>query len=306
MKEPPSAEVIEEAAIELAVHPAFVEKDWYAVQVLKAVVGHGGKNEPAIFSGGTSLSKGHALIQRFSEDLDFIVDSTNIRNRADRREFRQSIIGEIDAIEGFSVVGDSIEVRDNSKFFSFRISYPQHHAGHQSLRPYLKLELSFRGLSLAATERPIRSFIAELKKNEADTSIRCVKPVETAADKFNALVWRIKIKDREREEGSKWNEPQIMRHLHDLCALEQKVLASVEFADLVRQKFPADAKRGGLDEHCTLQKAAAEMIEKLETESLYREEYSKFVDAMSYAVESEKIDFDTALHSLKRIGGVLE
>jgi predicted nucleotidyltransferase component of viral defense system len=64
-------DVIEEIAAELGIEAAFVEKDWYSVQVLKKIAEHSCDNITTIFSGGTSLSMGHGLIQRFSEDLDF-------------------------------------------------------------------------------------------------------------------------------------------------------------------------------------------------------------------------------------------
>lgn len=50
----------------------------------------------AIFSGGTSLSKGHGLLQRFSEDLDFRArynfEEADRRNKPTRRAFRNNVI----------------------------------------------------------------------------------------------------------------------------------------------------------------------------------------------------------------------
>ena len=65
------AKIVDEIAAELGIDPAFVEKDWYSVQVLKTVAEHQSKTVETLFAGGTCLSKGHGLIQRFSEDLDF-------------------------------------------------------------------------------------------------------------------------------------------------------------------------------------------------------------------------------------------
>jgi len=50
----------------------FVEKDYYVTEVLRIVADAYG--EQVIFKGGTSLSKGWALIDRFSEDVDLFVD----------------------------------------------------------------------------------------------------------------------------------------------------------------------------------------------------------------------------------------
>ena len=52
--------------------PAIIEKDYYVTEVLRAIAGAVG--DRVIFKGGTSLSKGWNLIQRFSEDIDLFLD----------------------------------------------------------------------------------------------------------------------------------------------------------------------------------------------------------------------------------------
>lgn len=51
------------------IDPESVEKDWWVTMVLKAVFGMS-IAKYAFFKGGTSLSKGWNLINRFSEDID--------------------------------------------------------------------------------------------------------------------------------------------------------------------------------------------------------------------------------------------
>ena len=47
--------------------PAIIEKDYYVTMILKALA----KRVPnLLFKGGTSLSKCHKIINRFSEDFD--------------------------------------------------------------------------------------------------------------------------------------------------------------------------------------------------------------------------------------------
>jgi len=52
--------------------PAIIEKDYYVTEVLRIVALTAG--DTVIFKGGTSLSKGWNLIQRFSEDIDIFLD----------------------------------------------------------------------------------------------------------------------------------------------------------------------------------------------------------------------------------------
>ncbi len=59
-----------------------VEKDWWVTVVLKALSNTSWGNGTLLFKGGTSLSKGWNLIERFSEDIDLIVDR-NFFNKPD-------------------------------------------------------------------------------------------------------------------------------------------------------------------------------------------------------------------------------
>ncbi len=52
--------------------PAIIEKDYYVTESLRIVAEIAG--DKVIFKGGTSLSKGWNLIQRFSEDIDIFLD----------------------------------------------------------------------------------------------------------------------------------------------------------------------------------------------------------------------------------------
>ena len=65
--------LVEQIAEELLTEPGLIEKYWYLVRAIGAMaeMDHGGA-APA-FSGGTALSKGWGLIERFSEDIDFKV-----------------------------------------------------------------------------------------------------------------------------------------------------------------------------------------------------------------------------------------
>jgi hypothetical protein len=71
----------EQAIIRAAAHfrtrglrEAIIEKDYYVTEALRIIEAVAGAN--VIFKGGTSLSKGWNLIQRFSEDIDIFLDPT--------------------------------------------------------------------------------------------------------------------------------------------------------------------------------------------------------------------------------------
>src|SRR5271168_3400451 len=53
---------------------AIIEKDYFVSETLRIIASEAGSK--VIFKGGTSLSKGWNLIQRFSEDVDIFLDPT--------------------------------------------------------------------------------------------------------------------------------------------------------------------------------------------------------------------------------------
>jgi predicted nucleotidyltransferase component of viral defense system len=53
---------------------ALIEKDYHLTEALR-LIAQGGEDK-VIFKGGTSLSKGWNLIERFSEDVDIFLDPT--------------------------------------------------------------------------------------------------------------------------------------------------------------------------------------------------------------------------------------
>jgi hypothetical protein len=57
---------------ERGLRPALIEKDYYVTEALRIIARTVG--DKVIFKGGTSLSKGWNLIQRFSEDVDIFLD----------------------------------------------------------------------------------------------------------------------------------------------------------------------------------------------------------------------------------------
>jgi hypothetical protein len=58
----------------MQVHEAIIEKDFWVCWVLDYLFGESEWNKVLAFKGGTSLSKAYAAIQRFSEDIDLILD----------------------------------------------------------------------------------------------------------------------------------------------------------------------------------------------------------------------------------------
>jgi Nucleotidyl transferase AbiEii toxin, Type IV TA system len=73
----PAAErnaLFSESAARMGTTPAVIEKDFWVTWVLARLFGQPELARLLMFKGGTSLSKAYGLIERFSEDIDLILD----------------------------------------------------------------------------------------------------------------------------------------------------------------------------------------------------------------------------------------
>ena len=66
--------IFELTAQKMALAPAVIEKDFWVCYALDHIFHKSGFAESMVFKGGTSLSKVFGLIERFSEDIDLILD----------------------------------------------------------------------------------------------------------------------------------------------------------------------------------------------------------------------------------------
>jgi predicted nucleotidyltransferase component of viral defense system len=67
-------DIFSEVAAKLGIRPTIIEKDFWVCLVLKLLFEKSPFQESLVFKGGTSLSKVHGLIERFSEDIDLVLD----------------------------------------------------------------------------------------------------------------------------------------------------------------------------------------------------------------------------------------
>lgn len=291
--------LVEDVAGRLRSDVSLVEKDWHitrAIGVL-AACDHGGA-VPA-FGGGTSLSKGWGLIKRFSEDIDFKVamPAPASRNQAKkaRSAYRERIVAAL-AAAGFTPAGEPMK-RDESRFFSVNLLYPSMFDAGRGLRPHLRVEMALEAPTLAPTARPIGSLIATAQGKPPEIeAFFCVDPTETAADKLSALAWRVQARRR----GEDNDDPTIVRHVHDLAALKSHVIASGEFAGLVRKAMSDDLGRGGVaitsSDPAVLFEA---MLDRLTNDPLWATEYQDYVQQVSFAAPDELPSFEQALAAVR-------
>jgi predicted nucleotidyltransferase component of viral defense system len=293
-----NSQLVEEVAAELGTAPGLIEKEWHVVRAIAVVSALDQGEARPVFSGGTSLSVGWGLIQRFSEDADFKVVMPAAANpsqgRARRREFRERVLAALTAAD-FRLIGP---VRKASRFFSANLAYPNGFNLAVGFRPYLQIEMTFEAPTLPTIDRPIHSLIARAQDRDPEIpAFPCVDPVETAADKLSALAWRVCA----RERGSPKDDPTIVRHLHDLAALESRVATAPAFTTLLLVAAAADSGRGGGRVPIDASDRFSMMLDRLGTDPVWADEYDRFVQNVSFAASDEIVRFDKALEAAKRL-----
>ncbi len=286
---------------ELDITAPLIEKDWHVTQVLAFLSRLNYPGFEIVFSGGTALSKAHKLIQRFSEDIDFrVIAAEDKLHRNVLSAFKNSVINSLrDA--GFHIAADSIRARDGNKFFAIDIDYNTYFDHTIELRPHIQVEMTVHSPQLPVLHLPVKSLLTELMKKPPEVeSIACISPVESAADKLSALAWR--IPDRVR--GNQNDDPSLVRHIHDLAALENIAIKDPNFIELVLAALNRDNSRPrNVSTFNTLSKHEkfALMLDILVRDSEYIEEYRRFVFDVSYAPEGAAPDFETAIKAVKRL-----
>ncbi len=98
--------------------PTIVEKDYYVTMFLQSLA----KRVPnLLFKGGTSLSKCHKIINRFSEDIDLTLDANN-QTQANKKNLKYKIIEVCNEL-GLELMNES-DVRSRRDYNRYEIKYP--------------------------------------------------------------------------------------------------------------------------------------------------------------------------------------
>lgn len=127
---------IKAASRHFNVSPAIIEKDYYVTLVLSELA----KQVPdLLFKGGTSLSKCHKIIDRFSEDIDITLNS-NHQSQGKRKNLKYTII-EICNTLGLNLLNES-ETRSRRDYNCYKIDYSASHS-LPGLNPQLLVETVF-------------------------------------------------------------------------------------------------------------------------------------------------------------------
>ncbi len=215
-----------------------IEKDWWVTVVLNALFKTDCR-ESLIFKGGTSLSKGFNIIERFSEDIDlaishsfFGIENTSKNQREklrkmSRKYIHETLSNQLSAIlndmgiSGFSVEnvtqvqngkGEWHQIDSDTDPTVILLHYPSIVEETISYIPSrVKIEISCLSMDEPTEMREIHSLIEESfagEDSDANCKIRTVIPTRTFLEKLFLLA--------EEFQKEKPRSVRMSRHLYDL------------------------------------------------------------------------------------------
>ena len=206
--------------------PAIIEKDYYVTEALRIIAATAG--DKVIFKGGTSLSKGWNLIQRFSEDIDLFLDplafTPQLRKKAIDRELKKLR----DAVGSHPALAFAPDESQTVGGFarSDRFSYGQRFGGPGEVAARVLLEAGTASGREPTTNVELRSYLGQFltetgvslgAEDEAGFAMRLLHFRRTFVEKMFAIHGKIELLKRDgRPIGS------YARHYYDLFQLSSQ------------------------------------------------------------------------------------
>lgn len=230
-----------EVEAKMNLHDISVEKDFWVCWTLRELFSLPEIGKYLTFKGGTSLSKAWKLIERFSEDIDLVIDKSAMgigspEQAPSKKQRKLQLEALTDASKKWvqdklkstlsdrfsSILGQKvwkIEVDPDMKdgqclLFHYPSDFSLNEIGY--IRPVVKIELGARSDNWPSQEKMIQSYVTEVFPQlvtEAVFSIRVLDPERTFLEKATLL------HEETFRPISKPRKLRMARHYYDLWCL---------------------------------------------------------------------------------------
>jgi hypothetical protein len=296
-------ELISQIARSLKIYPYLVEKDYWLMHSLWALHQQGWQFE---LKGGTSLSKGYGIIDRFSEDIDIRFEppaelDLKIGKNQDKPAHLAARKAYFDSLAEQIYIPDIVKVRrdpdyDDDKYRNGGIilDYPSVTEQLPGVKEGILLEVGFDvtapnapcAITSWALDAALKSKVAVIDNRAVD--IACYSPAYTFVEKLQTL----STKFRKQQEAGGFPK-NFMRHYYDIyCLLDiaevQAFLGTPAYKAHKQARFPkADNQHIASNEAFLLSNTA--------TRALYQREYEK-TEALYYTGQIPFSDILARIH----------
>lgn len=266
-------DMVEQAADSNGRTPAVVEKDYYVTLILKLL---SEQLAECVFKGGTSLSKGFHVIDRFSEDIDITFKEHIGESR--RKKLKNVVLKGISE-ELDMPVANWKETQSDRDYNAYLFSYESVFGLQDDRLPqYVKLETALGSYSFPTQTVEIRNYIGDYLEGRGRTDL---------AEQFSLGRFSMNLQSLERtyidkvfalcDDYLQGKSKRYSRHLYDIYKLTPLIEFNDGFAVLVREVREHRSKMRicpSADETVDVPAVILEFCDN----SFYREDYQSITD----------------------------
>jgi hypothetical protein len=305
------AELFRETAARKAMSPAIVEKDFWVCFVLAKLFADEFVSKKILFKGGTSLSKVYKVIERFSEDIDLILDWTEITGGdplASRSRTKQDTFNKQLQLNSQSYIRDrlvprvvemlpempSIKIDDDDPHVVL-VSYPASFS-ESYIRPEIRLEIGPLAIWIPNADYKISSYAAEefpALFDKPECHVRTIKAERTFWEKVTIL-----HHEAHRPETS--IQPlRYSRHYYDLARMAKSIIKGAALADFALLKSVVESKMQFYPRNWARYDLAMPGSMKLAPPDYLLRSLRRDYQEMAIMIYGERISFDEILEQIR-------
>lgn len=267
-----------------------IEKDYYVTMLLHLL---SEKMPYIVFKGGTSLSKCHKVIQRFSEDIDITIDTQF--SQGDKKKIKQALVSSADQL-GMNIENLD-ETRSRRDYNRYVISYDSVlPLASDALSPAVLLETSYTAVSFPTVVLPVHSYIGDMMEKEAPDFI----------EQFMLLPFSMKVQGIDRTLTDKifaicdyYLQGKVQkhsRHIYDIYKLLPLVPQDESFKNLVHEVREIRAK-SPVCPSALPDVDIPQLLRRIIEEKAYKTDY----DTLTTQLLEEQLSYEVVINSLKDI-----
>ncbi|MCD6249547.1 MAG: nucleotidyl transferase AbiEii/AbiGii toxin family protein [candidate division Zixibacteria bacterium] len=236
-------ELFSETASKMGLVPAVIEKDFWVCYVLGKLFSSDQLKDKILFKGGTSLSKVFGLIKRFSEDIDLVLDWSELtaddpyeeRSRSEQVKFNKKL-NELACdylVDKFApslkeTLTDEFKLNVDRRVQSVLVKYP---SGFDSkyVRPEICLEIGPLASWVPHGNFSVKPFAADIFPSqfaEPSVNVKAINSERTFWEKITIL-----HHEAHRPVGNEI-PTRYSRHYYDIIMMSKHAVKENAFADL--------------------------------------------------------------------------
>ena len=284
--------IINAVSNELGIPVSIVEKDYYVTMLLKQLAE---KAPGCVFKGGTSLSKCHHAINRFSEDID--ITFSDKLSQGERQNLKNKIIAGISEYLNLPIIDwDNAKSRRDYNCYTFKYS-PIEGYVPQSLIEGVKMEVVLGSVSFPTVEMEVDSYIYQVLKvdnielvqeYELEPFTMTLQSIErTFIDKVFALC-DYYIKNDVNKHS---------RHIYDLYMLFPKITFDDHFKQLIEE---VRIERSKMAKMCPSAEEGVD-ISKLLQDIVDNKIYEKDYEEITSYFQKDRLEYAEAISVIDKI-----